>query len=58
MTTNAARLMGMEKQRGVIRAGFAADIIAAPANPLEDINALKQVNFVMKDGKIVKDEKK
>jgi imidazolonepropionase-like amidohydrolase len=54
MTTNAARLMGMEKQRGVIRADFAADIIATPTNPLEDINALKQVNFVMKDGKVFK----
>jgi imidazolonepropionase-like amidohydrolase len=54
MTTNAARLMGMEKQRGAIRADFAADIIATPTNPLEDINALKQVNFVMKDGKVFK----
>jgi imidazolonepropionase-like amidohydrolase len=54
MTTNAARLLGMEKQRGAIRAGFAADIIATPSNPLEDINALKQVTFVMKDGKVFK----
>lgn len=54
MTTNAARLMGMEKQRGAIRADFAADIIATPTNPLEDIDALKQVNFVMKDGKVFK----
>ncbi|MFL6281678.1 MAG: amidohydrolase family protein [Pyrinomonadaceae bacterium] len=54
MTTNAARLMGMEKQRGAIRADFAADIIATPTNPLEDIYALKQVNFVMKDGKVFK----
>jgi imidazolonepropionase-like amidohydrolase len=54
MTTNAARLLGMEKQRGAIRADFVADIIATPANPLEDINALKQVNFVMKDGKVFK----
>lgn len=54
MTTNAARLMGMEKQRGAIRADFAADIIATNANPLEDINALKQVTFVMKDGKVYK----
>jgi imidazolonepropionase-like amidohydrolase len=54
MTTNAARLMGMEKQRGAIRADFAADIIATHTNPLEDIYALKQVNFVMKDGKLFK----
>jgi imidazolonepropionase-like amidohydrolase len=54
MTTNSARLMGMEKQRGAIRADFAADIIATPSNPLEDINALKQVTFVMKEGKVYK----
>jgi imidazolonepropionase-like amidohydrolase len=54
MTTNSARLLGMEKQRGAIRPDFAADIIAAPANPLEDINALKQVTFVMRDGKVYK----
>jgi imidazolonepropionase-like amidohydrolase len=54
MTTNAARLMGMEKQRGRVQPGFAADIIATPSNPLEDINALKQVSFVMKDGVVYK----
>jgi imidazolonepropionase-like amidohydrolase len=54
MTTDAARLVGVEQQRGAIRPGLAADIIAAPADPLEDINALKRVNFVMKDGKVFK----
>jgi imidazolonepropionase-like amidohydrolase len=54
LTTNSARLMGMEKQRGRVQADFVADIIATPANPLDDINALKQVNFVMKDGKVYK----
>jgi len=33
---------------------MAADIIATAGNPLENIGALKQVVFVMKDGKIVK----
>jgi len=37
---------------------MAADIIATPANPLEDIQALKRVNFVMKDGVVFKDEKR
>lgn len=54
LTTNAARLLGVEKERGAIRAGMAADIIAAPANPLEDVTALKKVSFVMKDGRIVR----
>lgn len=54
MTTNAAELLGWKGQRGAVVAGEAADIIAAPANPLENIQALKKVSFVMKDGKVVK----
>lgn len=55
MTTNAAELLGMAQERGVIRPGFAADIIATTGNPLQDVNALKRVAFVMKDGVIFKD---
>ncbi|MBK8465600.1 MAG: amidohydrolase family protein [Chloracidobacterium sp.] len=54
MTINAARLLGVEKQRGALREGLAADIIAVPENPLENINTLKKVSFVMKNGKVVK----
>ncbi|MBI3662365.1 MAG: amidohydrolase family protein [Acidobacteria bacterium] len=54
MTTNAAELFGWKGQRGAIAAGEAADIIATPSNPLENIQALRKVQFVMKDGKVVK----
>ena len=54
MTTTAARTLGVEKERGAIRAQMAADIIATTGNPLEDVNALKRVSFVMKDGRVVK----
>ncbi|MCA1621604.1 MAG: amidohydrolase family protein [Acidobacteria bacterium] len=54
MTTDAARLVGVEKQRGRVAPGLAADIIATPADPLADVGALRQVNFVMKDGKVFK----
>ena len=54
LTTNAAELLGVEKQRGAIRPGLAADLIATPANPLDDIDALRHVTFVMKDGNIVR----
>jgi len=54
MTTSAAELLKIEKQRGAIAKGMAADIIATPASPLENIQALRQVMFVMKDGKVVK----
>lgn len=54
MTIVAARLLGVEQERGAIRKGLAADIIATPADPSEDIGGLKRVNFVMKEGRIVK----
>jgi imidazolonepropionase-like amidohydrolase len=54
MTINAAKLMGVEKDRGELRVGKAADIIAVPENPLENINTLKKVEFVMKNGAVIK----
>ena len=54
MTTNAARLLGVDKQRGAIKVGLAADIIATPENPLDNIQTLKRVSFVMKNGKVFK----
>lgn len=54
MTINAARLMGVDKERGALREGLAADIIAVPENPLENINTLKNVSFVMKNGAVIK----
>ncbi len=56
LTTNAARLLGVEATRGSIRPGMFADIIATPDNPLEKIDALKRVSFVMKNGAVVKRE--
>jgi imidazolonepropionase-like amidohydrolase len=56
MTGNAARLLGVEKERGFIRQGLAADIIAVPSDPLADIDALREVSFVMKDGRVIKQE--
>lgn len=54
MTTNAAQLLGVEKQRGAIKTGMFADIIATAENPLDNINTLKKVSFVMKNGKVFK----
>jgi imidazolonepropionase-like amidohydrolase len=54
MTTNAAHLVGVEKQRGAIKPGLFADIIATPENPLDNIQTLKKVSFVMKNGKVIK----
>jgi imidazolonepropionase-like amidohydrolase len=54
MTGNAARLLGVDKQRGFISVGLAADIIAVPEDPLHDITALRKVTFVMKNGRVIK----
>jgi imidazolonepropionase-like amidohydrolase len=51
-TSNAARLIGVEKERGTIAVGMAADLVAVPSNPLDDARALKSIVFVMKDGRI------
>jgi imidazolonepropionase-like amidohydrolase len=54
MTTNAAELFRWQGKRGAIAAGQAADIIAMPESPLANIQALRKVHFVMKDGNLVK----
>jgi imidazolonepropionase-like amidohydrolase len=54
MTTNAARLVGVEKDRGAVRPGYFADIVAARGRPDQDILALEDVVFVMKDGRVIK----
>jgi imidazolonepropionase-like amidohydrolase len=54
MTINGYKVSETEKTRGPIKVGFFADMIALPGNPLEDLNALKNVQFVMKDGMVFK----
>lgn len=56
MITTNAELLRIADQRGRIAPGYAADIIATPRNPLEDIKGLREVNFVMKDGRQVKQQ--
>ena len=53
MTINGARLLDIEDERGSISAGMYADIIATAENPLDDIEALRDVRFVMKEGKVI-----
>ena len=55
-TVNAADLLEMKNRRGLIKKGMTADIIATPENPLDNIHTLKDVNFVMKNGKVYKND--
>ena len=41
------------KDRGFLKVGQAADIIATPANPPKKVETLKQVVFVMKNGTVI-----
>jgi len=53
-TTTAAELLGMQGKLGEIKEGAFADIIALKKDPTKDINALQNVDWVMKDGKVYK----
>jgi len=50
---NAAMLWGEEQDLGTLEAGKFADLIAVSENPLEDISALTDVDFIMKGGTVV-----
>src|SRR5438874_8693865 len=52
MTINGYKVSETEKTRGPIKPGLIADLIAVPGNPLEDVDALRRVQFVMKDGEV------
>ncbi len=54
-TINAADLIDMSDDIGTIEAGKFADIIAVDNSPLDNIDQLLDVGFVMKGGKIYKD---
>jgi imidazolonepropionase-like amidohydrolase len=47
---NGAKLLGWGGQIGELKAGYWADVIAVPGNPLEDISVTTKVKFVMKGG--------
>jgi imidazolonepropionase-like amidohydrolase len=51
-----AEAMGWQDQLGSIEKGKYADLIAVSGDPLADIAELQRVKFVMKGGKIIKNE--
>jgi imidazolonepropionase-like amidohydrolase len=58
-TTNAAELLGKEKELGAVASGYFADLVAVEGDPLVDINvAINNVRWVMKAGAVVTDKTK
>jgi imidazolonepropionase-like amidohydrolase len=53
-TLHAAELLRWDDQVGRIQAGYLADMIAVPGNPLHDISLLEHPDFVVKDGALVR----
>jgi imidazolonepropionase-like amidohydrolase len=58
MTIKAAELLGIDKERGILESSYYADIIAVKNNPLNDIESIKTVHFVMKEGEIIRNDNK
>jgi imidazolonepropionase-like amidohydrolase len=54
MTINGYKAADVIQERGPIKPGFFADLIAVSGNPLTDIDALRKVQFVMKNGMVFK----
>jgi imidazolonepropionase-like amidohydrolase len=50
MTINGFQVCEMYDKRGPIKVGLPADLIAVRGNPLQDIDTLRDVRYVMKDG--------
>ena len=56
ITTNAAEMLGWQDRIGSIEAGKFADLIAVAGDPVADISELERVRFVMKDGKVIRND--
>ncbi len=56
-TTNAAELLGKEKELGAVAPGYFGDLVAVEGDPLADIDvAIYKVKWVMKSGAVVVDK--
>ncbi len=54
MTVNGYKVCDIYDKRGPVKTGLPADLIAVRGNPFEEIDALRDVRFVMKDGMVFK----
>jgi imidazolonepropionase-like amidohydrolase len=57
-TRHGAEICGVGDQLGTVEIGKIADLIVVGGNPLDDINNVRRLQLVIKDGKIVSDKRK
>jgi imidazolonepropionase-like amidohydrolase len=57
MTSLAAESIGLAEKIGTLAPGIEADLVAVAGDPLKDISALRNVKFVMKGGRVYKNER-
>jgi len=56
VTVNAAEMLGWQDRIGAIEPGKFADLVAVGGDPIADITELERVRFVMKDGRVVRND--
>ena len=52
-TKHAAYVCGQSDELGTIERGKLADLIVVDGNPLDDLNAMDSILYVVKDGEVV-----
>lgn len=57
-TLEASKLLKIDDKLGTVEAGKIADLVAVTGDPIDDIRIMKKVDFVMKDGKVFKNDVK
>jgi imidazolonepropionase-like amidohydrolase len=52
MTSGSARLLGIQNRTGAIKIGLEADFVVLGANPLNGLDALRDIRMIVNDGKV------
>jgi len=56
VTTGAAEMLGWQDRVGAVEPGNLADLVAVAGDPIADIGEMERVRFVMKDGRVVRND--
>ena len=56
VTTSAAEMLGWQDRIGAVEPGKLADLVAVAGDPLADVGELLRVRFVMKGGKVIRND--